>query len=449
MVVVVDDNNNEMPTGHKVPMFDLKGCPTYDGMFTTQTQVASCAGTLRTAAAFPSPTALSGSTCTKCPYAQTVTGVSKVYQGQSVSTTKINSVCIDGTAPTLTCPAGGQPATTGSYPDIKCHVCSHPVLTTDSDSRANYFSGQISFGQNQVGGTIAEGSISAYKVFLVDKDMNQLATAGQVSKNSSLSSTCCDENAYVVSISGLALPSGTVGMTVNPVDSSNVVIPLGRYANVVDVLPVTTTVTTTVTAGATSSPPQGSGPKDTYVAGTMGLSVSNATAFVADPNAKMAVKKGIANVLSVLEQRVSVTLTASRRLSELWDLLEAEVRRLSTSVTVNYEVLVPAGAPAADVTSVTDKLSNSSTSNLLTSAITTQVDQLIGSGLYNVTVASLPTPGVVVRLASTTTTPAGSSTGATTGGDGVAAGTPGLRQSPGVFMMILGVVAARSSASLL
>jgi len=446
MVVVVDSNNNEMPTGVKQPIADAKGCPTYAEMFVTQSATSSCSGALPTAGALPVPTtAQASSTCTKCPYAQTVTGADSVSNGGAkVTTTAVTGQCIEATtAPTLTCPAGTNPLTTGSYPKIKCHVCGHPVLSADTDDRAGYFTGSIKFGQNQMGGSIAEGSIDSYKVYLVDRDLNKLAEAGQVTKSGS--GSCCEKDRYSVSFTGLSLPGGTVGMTVNPVETTKQVVPMGKYVPLVDAV-ATTTTAAAVTSSTPSTPQTTStqmppGPKDTVIAGTMSMTVNDATAFAADPSAALAVKKGIADVTRVPEKWVTVNITATRRLSEE----EEEERRLSGSVSILYEIMVPSSAPQSNVNSVTDVLSNSTAPSLLTTAITTQVDQVIGAGQYSVNVDSVPAPSLSYIRVTTTKAPKGGSS-ATTGATGTVGSAGGLRSGSLALYVLLGAMAARSTA---
>lgn len=138
----------------------------------------------------------------------------------------------------------------------------------------------------------------------------------------------------------------------------------------------TTTMSTTTTTMTTVGP--------SIVTGSMTLAgITNTTAFVQDPQAKVAIAVGIANATGVATSQVNVTLseTTARR-------LEA-ARRLASAVLVSYVLTVPAASAA---TAAVSALTATTAQATLASSIKTSLATTNVTGAANLTVAALPAP---------------------------------------------------------
>jgi hypothetical protein len=151
--------------------------------------------------------------------------------------------------------------------------------------------------------------------------------------------------------------------------------------------------------------------------GSLGMTVPDADAFVADSVALNAVKDGIADNLGVDPTWVEVTATKNRRLSR--ELEKSKLRKLAgTSVSVEYTINFPASASTALVTATEGKL-QTVTPTELTSSVSAKVQQAKGNS-YSVSVTSKTVPTIEVAT-TTTLVPTTSTAAATTSfGNGVA-----------------------------
>jgi len=140
------------------------------------------------------------------------------------------------------------------------------------------------------------------------------------------------------------------------------------------------------------------------VTGSMRMAISNAQNFADNPEAKKAVKKGIANVTNVPPEYVDVDLHVEP---------QEKTRRLAVpsivsqdAVLVTYAVSVPGDAPAAVVVTGADVSTTlrSANSGAIGDTISSKVDESFGSGVFAVSLQSVNAPDVAVAPSGTTST---------------------------------------------
>jgi len=124
------------------------------------------------------------------------------------------------------------------------------------------------------------------------------------------------------------------------------------------------------------------------------MTVSDPTAFVADAEAKQGVRKGLAKVVSLPEDFISVTLSVSSR--RLLAGKQRSSRRLQTGgVDVSYEIVVPESS-VVEAEEVRDVLVSASTDVTdLAESITSSVNDVKGEGIYLMVVASIEAPSAI------------------------------------------------------
>lgn len=176
--------------------------------------------------------------CTGMPaYCDPMPEMGVLMPGETCQTFIPQSSCFSGNAPGLTCPAdqtGWGPALSSihyfqnEFPEIQCQVCGIGSVAEDSDERAGYYSGVVSFGRNMKGGQIDESEIDHYKVYItsstgdIDYDLPPFTgeAVAEVPVSGSGDSTCCDEAAYSVYLDGVRFTVGLSHIMVVPVHAS-------------------------------------------------------------------------------------------------------------------------------------------------------------------------------------------------------------------------------------
>lgn len=304
-----------------------------------------------------------------------------VLPGESCTPKIKESVCIEGRAPVLSCPADNlierapSAPSWASYPTISCKVCSI-ALSADSDIRPDTFTGALTFGPNQMNGQVDEADIWEYKIYFTDEIHRRLpvgapevvATVGvgsvPATSFTSLSGdagVCCDHEAYLVSFSEVNLAAEMAKLMVVPVDSAGQEVPVGLAVDIVDYTTTMTTTassstgtvttmsttTTTFTTPTTTSTTTTSRttttttiPSEVHVAGSMQVNVLDPCIFITDPLAVAAISQAISSVAGVAASLVDVSLSssacASRRLSPT-----ADTKSVKTADFVDASRLFP------------------------------------------------------------------------------------------------------------
>lgn len=127
------------------------------------------------------------------------------------------------------------------------------------------------------------------------------------------------------------------------------------------------------------------------ISGNLTMLVSNQDAFIADPQVRMAVASSIATLADVPVSYVSVTLAfASRRLLSI----ARSLRRLTSVVVASYTIDLPPD-PQVDMAVLVAGIRASivnATIDQVQSLIIAQLDAVVGSGVYNVTVQQVSVP---------------------------------------------------------
>jgi hypothetical protein len=132
------------------------------------------------------------------------------------------------------------------------------------------------------------------------------------------------------------------------------------------------------------------------VTGSVTITVSNCSAFVAEPNSVKAVQDGLRKAFlgsktdSRVQLAVLLTCATSRRLS---------MRRLSESVDGQYTITIPPTVTGIDVNVVKNSIVASSPASL-TDSISGAMAQYSFSGNFTVAVTSVSTPSVATTVAS-------------------------------------------------
>jgi len=295
--------------------------------------------------------------------------------------------------------------TSGNNPVTTCQVC-HLDVGPDMDSTPGQYVGNISFGQNMIGGAADESLVTGYALRLVyanglpalNSDLSLMNTGGQglgtsISKatNPSWASSCCLHDKYEVMIN-ISVPSDPVHIMVLPLGANSVRASFGKMASLVDAFPTPAPTPTPPTPPPTpviTPTPSPVTVVATQVSGNVNMQVPNAAAFVNDPVAKEGVRDGLATTTGVPKQYITVNMRVGRRLS-------AERFLQSSSVIVDYIILIPAAA-----TNVPPTVSGSSIATSLTtvaptvfaSRVTQSITQANGP-TYSVTVNPIQAPTV-------------------------------------------------------
>jgi len=294
-------------------------------------------------------------------------------------------------------------------------VCDVSYDLTDSDPRPGYMQvANLTWGPNVLDGNFNESVIEGYAVFQVDPDRSQTCNVGNLQHSADLnhvdlqyalsvipkrgaqakaldgmSAACnCHNDIYSVQLSW-KLPDdlSSVRLMISPVTAAGDVLPVGLTTGIVEDSAASTTARST--AGMS-----------TTIEGSLSMDVSNASAFVANPQVKLAVAKGIANTAGVPAEWVDVELQLQRRR------LGSGVRKLQGvgTVLVNYAITVPAGAASQGQDTASSVLSSlqSTSPAAMTAAVTDALNERVGNGAFEVVVTAMSPPSV--RASGTTTT---------------------------------------------
>jgi len=123
--------------------------------------------------------------------------------GASCTPSVSEHVCLQGSAPTFSCPAlNDQPGAfatwVGSFPKQVCQICGVSVQVIDEDLRQGYFRASISFGPATFRGAVDETYVTEYRVYVVDVDGVQLGGPVAVvpKEEHSVVGGCCSITAY-------------------------------------------------------------------------------------------------------------------------------------------------------------------------------------------------------------------------------------------------------------
>eukprot|EP00959_Pyramimonas_sp_CCMP1952_P247281 5169019-Pyramimonas_sp.AAC.1 len=116
--------------------------------------------------------------------------------------------CVSQDIPVLTCPNGtgrhqAPELSNGSYPEVLCRVCGTPVLTADSDPQAFAYTGNLTFGQNQLSGWVTETMVIGYELCWTYGDGVKADQIGYVEVDADAPATvdgCCHEDHYTVAL---------------------------------------------------------------------------------------------------------------------------------------------------------------------------------------------------------------------------------------------------------
>jgi len=289
--------------------------------------------------------------------------------------------------------------------DVRCGVCGVRHDLVDGDPRPGFIQvSNLTWGPNVLDGKFNESIIQSYAVFQVDPDRSQTCNAGtlqhaadlnhvdlqyallvapkreaQATASDGMSASCsCQDDVYSLQVSW-RLPQGlsAVRLMISPVTTAGDVLPLGLTTGVIEDFVVTT------------GPP---GRASTTVEGSLSMQVSNAAAFVTDPQVKLAVADGIATQFGVPRAWVEVDLQlVDRRLG-------VGTRRLQGdgTVQVNYIISVPATADAQGAQSVSSIVSSIEDTQpaAITATMTNAISSRLGTDSFSVAVTNISPPTV-------------------------------------------------------
>jgi len=300
--------------------------------------------------------------------------------------------------------------------DVRCTVCGVKYDLIDSDPRPGYVRvANLTWGPNVLDGNFNESVIQSYAVFQVDPGRSETCNVGapqhtadlnhvdlqyalsvipkravQVRAPDGMSAGCnCLNDVYSVPLSWkLPADLSTVRLMISPVTAAGDVLPVGLTTGIIEDSAVSTTM-------------DSAGGMSTTIEGSMEMQVSNASAFVSNPQVKVAIAKGIADTAGVPAQWVSVQLQLQTRR------LGIGIRKLqgAGTVLVNYVITVPASAAgqnsSSSVSNVLSSLQNAQPA-ALTAAVTSALNEQVGTGAFDVQVTNVSAP--IVRSSGATAT---------------------------------------------
>ncbi|CAK0875507.1 unnamed protein product [Prorocentrum cordatum] len=119
--------------------------------------------------------------------------------------------CVSQDFPVLTCPSGtsqeqAPELSSGSYPEVLCRVCGTPVLTVDSAPQAFVYTGKLTFGQNQLRGSVTESMVIGYELYWTYGDGAKADLIAYVNVDAYAPTTtdgCCVEDHYTVELNSV------------------------------------------------------------------------------------------------------------------------------------------------------------------------------------------------------------------------------------------------------
>lgn len=254
-------------------------------------------------------------------------GCSEVGAGRSCEANTSVSECFSDSNFTATCPKdNASPKNlakiTGAFPQVLCRVCSLK-LAADTDPRKGFYSGFLKFGPNILNGKVAERVVSEYRVYWSNAAAELLGSAvailSRIRKSNNTESFSCCSDAYEAVFSGEMIPAGASGLTVLPVDVHGLVMPVGSFTPVQDVVIPTPAPTPAPPAAATTTAEAATTTEARMVkiSGRLTLQTARPAQFAADPSVRKALGNGIAYAAHVEPDRVEVSLRAEQELVQV------------------------------------------------------------------------------------------------------------------------------------
>eukprot|EP00930_Biecheleria_cincta_P033601 TRINITY_DN23288_c0_g1_i2.p1 TRINITY_DN23288_c0_g1~~TRINITY_DN23288_c0_g1_i2.p1 ORF type:complete len:700 (+),score=62.02 TRINITY_DN23288_c0_g1_i2:866-2965(+) len=259
--------------------------------------------------------------------------------------------------------------------NVLCQVCSVGNFS-DNDAGEGVLQGTLTWGANQLNGSLSEEMLDGYLVKFIDiHGLDKSTAVARVAKNSSQGtflSDCCNPTSYEFDLGPVAVPPDAVALMVVPFAGSEEL--LGGVAIPFVDLVTTTSTSTTVSETGTSRTTTGSTATNTSTSSTTSpTSVSSTNSISTSTNTSTLATSSSISTTTTFRSTTSSTSGTSNTSTTTRTLSSSSTASTSRRVTSSTTSSITASQSTTSTSRSTSSTSSNSTTLTLTTSTTTGI----------------------------------------------------------------------------